>query len=102
MAESVINLQKNPFMLKQTGAGTTFSFTFPLASTSSFALLFGRYGYASQTMSMSLISHPDSGVAHVKNYGDQDLTVSCTGDTVTVTCPQAYASVWIISPAGII
>lgn len=93
---------KKWFTNKQTGSGTTFSFTFPSAFIGSYALLFGRYGYASQTMSMSLISHPESGVAYVKNYGEQNLTVSCTGDTVTVTCPLAYASVWVLSPTGII
>ena len=74
-------------LLKASGSGdTTKTLTFSESGSSVFALLYGRVGYDSSKKYFGILSHASSGQASVaKVYGTEDVTVSCSGDVVSVT-----------------
>ena len=82
---------------KSTSSGNTFTITFDTSGISVYAIVYGRFGYSSGVLSFAIISHSSSGEATVKCFGDQNITVSCSGDVVTVTTSESYASVTVVS-----
>lgn len=101
MAVSTIKKTAVP-VLKRTVNGNTFTFTFPAYGAEIYAIVFGRFGYDSNKMSFSIISHVGPDLVAVQNYGTQNITATCTGNTVTVTTPYTQANVWVYCPFGAI
>lgn len=71
------------------------------AVAQNFAMIFGRYGYNSQTMSLSIIANPSNNLAYVKNFGEQEIAVSAENNVVTITFPQTIARATVVSSVPI-
>ena len=88
-------IKKANVLEKTTGDGNTFTIKFTKAN--SYAFVFGQFGYGYSTLSMAVICFHALDIAAVQSFGDQSLSVSTNGYTVTVTTPQTYAIVTVVS-----
>ena len=80
-----------------TADSRTVKFTFTRAARDVNAFVFGRFGWDSAKLSCAIIHHPSANSAIVKNLGDEAISVSCTGDVVTITTAGTYAGFTIAS-----
>lgn len=93
----VLNEKKPDFIYKTTGSGRTFTITF---EGNGYAICFGRFGYDSNKLSLAIISY-NNGTANSDSFGEESISVSASGNIVTVTTTQTYAGVVVISNVGI-
>ena len=89
---------KANLIVKTGGSSRKFTITFPALG---FALLFGRFAWDNTKLSMSIIYYLQEGSAYLKNYGDENMSITCSGNVVTVNCPGDWATVVIVSNVNI-
>lgn len=84
------------FVFKGSGSGKTVTVTFESLGEDTTVMCFGRFGYTSTKMSMAVFAF-DSSNAFVKSFGDETLSATRSGNTITVTCASSYAKITFIS-----
>ena len=80
-------------------ASGAYEINFAYSSLTAYAMLVGRFGYDSSKLSIAIISHNRPDIAYVKCLGDESVTVSCSGDKVTVQMIHNSAGCMLISNA---
>lgn len=100
-AFDTLNSNISGFKFKNVAPNTSgvLELNFTRGDISAFAVLIGRFGYNSDKLSIAIISHQQSGSAHVKCIGDETVTVTCTGNIVQVQMGHSSARCILISNA---
>ena len=96
-----LNSNISGFILKNVAPNTSgvLELNFTRGDIDVFAVLIGRFGYNSEKLSIAIISHQQSGTAHVRCIGDETVTVTCTGNIVQVQMGHNSARCMLISNA---
>lgn len=83
---------------KSGGTARSANITF---SSNGVALVIGRYSWDSSKLSMSILYHGNVDEVVVKNYGEEQLTATCSGRVVTINFTGDWAYVAVISSVEI-
>lgn len=78
-----------------TGSSRTGTVTFE--DGGGIAIVFGRYASSDTGLYFSIIQLISAGNAVVTNYGTLNLTVSASGNTVTITTPGTWGDITVMS-----
>ena len=98
LSANIATLEGNRAYYCYRAVGNTQNFTITFGTTGETvtAFAFGRYGYTSAKLSMSIITFSASDV-YIKTFGDESLSATKNGNVITFTATSTYARIMFIS-----